>query len=150
MSLKTKFDQNFGGGPTFSVLNTTGFNGTFPSIRLDLRGDVGVKVGDFAADLFVNHTGGYRNFSGNAITPVVSVGGVPTGAGGDPVKAYTTFDTHLAYTLPEGWMKDGEVFLDVQNLFNVKPPFYNNAQGYDTFAGNPILRVVSVGVRTRF
>ncbi|WP_313669468.1 TonB-dependent receptor domain-containing protein [Sandarakinorhabdus sp.] len=150
MSLKTKFDQNFGGGPTFSVLNTTGFNGTFPSIRLDLRGDVGVKVGDFAVDLFVNHTGGYRNFSGNAINPVVSVGGVPTGAGGDPVKAYTTFDTHLAYTLPEGWMKDGEVFLDVQNLFNVKPSFYNNAQGYDTFAGNPILRVISVGVRTRF
>ena len=150
MSLKTKFDQNFGGGPTFSVLNTTGFNGTFPSIRLDLRGDVGVKVGDFAVDLFVNHTGGYRNFSGNAINPVVSVGGVPTGAGGDPVKAYTTFDTHLAYTLPEGWIKDGEVFLDVQNLFNVKPSFYNNAQGYDTFAGNPILRVISVGVRTRF
>jgi len=80
----------------------------------------------------------------------VSVGGVPTGAGGDPVKAYTTFDAHLAYTLPEGWMKDGEVFIDAQNLFNVKPPYYNNAQGYDTFAGNPILRVVSIGVRTRF
>jgi iron complex outermembrane receptor protein len=150
MSLKTKFDQNFGGGPTFSVLGTTGFNGTFPSIKLDLRGDVGVKVGDFAADLFINHTGGYKNFSGNAINPVVSVGGVPTGAGGDPVKPYTTFDAHLAYTLPEGWMKDGEVFIDAQNLFNVKPPYYNNAQGYDTFAGNPILRVVSIGVRTRF
>jgi iron complex outermembrane receptor protein len=150
MSLKTKFDQNFGGGPTFSVLNTTGFNGTFPSIRLDLRADAGVTVGDFGANVFVNHTGGYRNFSANAITPVVSVGGVPSGAGGDPVKAYTTADIHFSYNLPESWMKDGEVFVDVQNLFNTKPPFYSNAQGFDTFAGNPILRVISVGVRTRF
>lgn len=150
MSLKTKFDQNFGGGPTFSVLNSTGFNGTFPSIRLDLRADAGVTVGNFAANLFLNHTGGYRNWSANAVNPVVSVGGVPTGAGGDSVKAYTTVDAHIAYTLPESWVKDGEVFLDAQNLFNTRPPFYNNAQGYDTFAGNPILRVVSVGVRTRF
>lgn len=150
MSLKTKFDQNFGGGPTFSVLNTTGFNGTFPSVRLDLRADAGVTVGDFAANLFVNHTGSYRNWSANAVNPVVSVGGVPTGAGGDPVKAYTTVDAHLSYNLPESWVKDGEVFLDVQNLFNTKPPFYNSGQGYDTFAGNPILRVISVGVRTRF
>jgi iron complex outermembrane receptor protein len=150
MSLKTKFDQNFGGGPTFSVLNTTGFNGTFPSIRLDLRADAGVTIGDFAANLFINHTGSYRNWSASAVNPVVSVNGVPTGAGGDPVKAYTTVDAHLSYDLPESWLKDGEVFLDVQNMFNKRPPFYNSTQGYDTFAGNPILRVVSVGVRTRF
>lgn len=150
MSLKTKFDQNFGNGPVFSVLNTTGFNGTFPSIRLDLRGDAGVTVGDFGATVFLNHTGGYRNFSANAITPVVSVGGVPTGAGGDPVDAYTTVDLHLSYNLPESWVKDGEVFVDAQNLFNTRPPFYNSTQGYDVFAGNPILRVISVGVRTRF
>ncbi len=150
MSLKTKFDQNFGNGPTFSVLGTTGFNGTFPSIRLDLRGEAAVQVGDFGANLFVNHTGNYNNWSANAVNPVVSVNGVPTGAGGDPVKAYTTVDLHLSYDLPTGFLKDGEVFVDVQNMFNKRPPFYNSVQGYDTFAGNPILRVISVGVRTRF
>jgi iron complex outermembrane receptor protein len=149
MSLKTKFDQNLGGGPTFSVLNTTGFNGTFPSIRLDLRGDIGVTYGPVSGTISANHTGGYRNWSGTAITPVVSVNGVPTGAGGDPVKAITTFDFHLAYDLPTS-IAEAEVYVDVQNVFDTKPAFYNSVQGFDTFAGNPILRVVSVGFRTKF
>lgn len=148
MSLKTRFDQNFGGGPTFSVLNTTGFNGTFPSIRLDLRGDVGVTYGPVSGTLFVNHTGGYKNWSATAVNPVVSVNGVPTGAGGDPVKAYTTVDFHLAWDLKA--LADSQVYVDVQNLFNTKPPFYSSTQGYDTFAGSPLLRIVSVGFRTRF
>lgn len=148
MSLKTKFDQNFGGGPTFSVLNTTGFNGTFPSVRLDLRGDVGVTYGPVSATVFVNHTGGYRNWSANSINPVVSVGGVPTGAGGDPVKALTTVDFNLSWDLPISGA-ESQVYVDVQNLFNTKPPFYNSVQGFDTFAGNPLLRVVSVGFRTK-
>jgi iron complex outermembrane receptor protein len=149
MSLKTKFDQNLGGGPTFSVLNTTGFNGTFPSIRLDLRGDVGVTYGPVAATIFANHTGSYRNWSGTAISPVLSVGGVPTGEGGDPVKAITTFDFHLAYDLPAS-MADAQVYVDVQNVFNTKPPFYNSVQGFDTFSGNPLLRIVSAGFRAKF
>ncbi|MFY7837065.1 MAG: TonB-dependent receptor domain-containing protein [Novosphingobium sp.] len=149
MSLKTRFDQNFGGGTTFSVLNTTGFNGTFPSVRLDLRGDVGVTYGPVSATVFFNHTGGYRNWSATAINPVVSVGGVPTGEGGDPVKALTTVDFHLAWDLPKS-MAESQVYVDVQNVFNTKPPFYNAVQGFDTFAGNPLLRVVSVGFRTKF
>ena len=149
MSLKTRFDQNFGGGPTFSVLNTTGFNGTFPSIRLDLRGDVGVTYGPVSATAFINHTGGYTNWSATAVNPVVSVNGVPTGAGGDPVKSLTTVDFHLAWDLPKA-MADGQVYVDVQNLFNTKPPFYSSVQGFDTFAGNPLLRIVAVGFRTKF
>ncbi|MBC2669018.1 TonB-dependent receptor plug domain-containing protein [Novosphingobium piscinae] len=149
MSLKTRFDQNFGGGPTFSVLNTTGFNGTFPSIRLDLRGDIGVTYGPVSATAFINHTGGYTNWSATAVNPLVSVGGVPTGVGGDPVKALTTVDFHLAWDLPKTLL-DSQVYVDVQNLFNTKPPFYSSVQGFDTFAGNPLLRIVSVGFRTKF
>ena len=43
------------------------------------------------------------------------------------------------------------VYVDVTNLFDKKPPVYNNANGgYDPFSGNPILRVVSVGARVKF
>ena len=150
VSRKTRFDQNFAGGTTFSVLNTTGFNGTFPSIKLDLRADAGFEYGPFGATVFVNHTGKYRNWGANAVNPVVSVGGVPTG-GGDPVKAYTTFDLHLSYKLPRtGFLPKGSIYLDVVNLFDKKPAFYNSAQGYDTFTGNPLLRVATVGIRARW
>lgn len=150
MSLKTKFDQNFGGGPTFSVLNTTGFNGTFPSVRLDLRGDIGVTYGPVSGTVFISHTGSYLNWSNGAINPVVSVGGVPSGAGGDKVAALTTVDFHLSWDLPKSWTSNTEVYLDVQNLFNKRPSFYASSQGYDTFTGNPIMRVVSFGARARF
>ena len=152
ISYKTRFDQSFGTGPTFSVLNTTGFNTTFPSIRFEARGNVGVDVGPVRGVLYVNHSGGYRNWSGNAINPVVITGGVP--GGGDPVKAYTTFDGHIDFKLPGSafnLLPKADVYLDVTNIFNKRPPFYNNTNGgYDPFSGNPIGRVVSVGLRSRW
>ena len=41
----TKFDQNFGANPVFSVLNTSGFNGVFPSSAMN------VTAPDFAVIL---------------------------------------------------------------------------------------------------
>ena len=151
VSYKTKFDQSFGTGPTFSVLNTTGFNTTFPSIRLDLRGNVGVDAGPVRAVLYVNHTGSYLNWSSNAINPAIFSGASITG--GDPVKAYTTFDGHIDFKLPPNlfsFLPKADVYLDVTNIFNKRPPFYNNANGgYDPFSGNPIGRVITVGLRAR-
>lgn len=152
VSYKTKFDQSFGTGPSFSVLNTTGFNTTFPSIRLDLRANVGVDAGPVRAVVYMNHSGAYRNWSGNAINPVIITNGVP--AGGDPVKAYTTFDGHIDFKIPGGWtdyLPKATVYLDVTNIFNKRPPFYNNTNGgYDPFSGNPLGRIVSVGLRSRW
>jgi iron complex outermembrane receptor protein len=37
VSYFTRFNQNIGDGPVFSVLNTTGFNETFPSIQTQAR-----------------------------------------------------------------------------------------------------------------
>jgi iron complex outermembrane receptor protein len=151
ISRKTRFDQNFAGGPTFSVLNTTGFNTTFPSIKTDIRADAGVEVGRFGANVYVNHTGVYSNFSGSAINPVVSVGGVPTGDGGDRVRAHTTVDLHLDYKIPStSILGDSQVYVDVNNLFDREPPFYASTQGYDNFSGNPLMRVVSVGFRSKW
>ena len=152
-SYKTKFDQQVGvGATTFSVLNTTGFNTTFPSIKLDSRAglDWRGKTG-FSADLFWNHTGAYFNWSGSAAVPLVkNSAGVPT-SGGDRVPAGNTFDIHGAYDFPgDGVVKGLQVYVDIQNMFDKAPPFYNSANGYDSFSGNPIGRVTSVGLRKKF
>jgi iron complex outermembrane receptor protein len=147
-SLKTKFEQQVGiGGAKFDVLGTTGFNTTFPSIELDSR--VGVSWdSDFglSANVFWNHTGEYKNWSGNTVTPITrSAAGVPTG-GGDTVKAGNFFDAHLSYDLPgEGITKDLELFADVNNVFDKDPPFYNSPNGYDSFSGNPLGRQITIG-----
>jgi iron complex outermembrane receptor protein len=48
--------------------------------------------------------------------------------------------------------------VDVKNLFNTNPPFYNGntagiiggAFGYNGFVSNPLGRVTSVGLRAKF
>jgi iron complex outermembrane receptor protein len=159
-SYKTKFQQQVGtGGPKFDVLGTTGINTTFPSIQLDSR--VGAswksKFG-LSADLFWNHTSSYKNWGNTPLNPVTrNAQGVPTG-GGDKVKAGNTIDVHVAYDFAGKGLTQGlQVYLDVTNLFDKDPPFYNTAaptggtaSGYDAFSGNPIGRLVSVGARQRF
>jgi iron complex outermembrane receptor protein len=152
-SYLTKFDQQVGtGGAVFSVLGTTGFNTPFPSIRLNTR--VGAEWDSgfgLTANLFWNHTSSYHNWSGTTVTPIVrNAQGVPTG-GGDKGDAGNTFDAHLAYDFQgDGWQKDLQVFLDVNNLTDEDPPFYNNNNGFDQFSGNPIGRLVAVGARKRW
>jgi len=144
------FKQQVGtGGPTFSVLNTTGINTTFPSVELSGRGNVGYKFLGASLNLFVNYTGGYRNWSGTTRAPIIRVDGVPVG-GGDWVASNTTIDAHLQYDLSMKWFTKTSVYLDCTNLLNRDPPFYNSTVGYDTFEGNPIGRVVSIGARKKF
>ncbi|HZL94826.1 MAG TPA: TonB-dependent receptor, partial [Vicinamibacterales bacterium] len=57
----TAFDQYFGTNPSFSVLNTSGFNGVFPSIQKKARTFFGVDVDKFSADVFWNWIGEYNN-----------------------------------------------------------------------------------------
>jgi len=159
-SYKTKFQQQVGtGGPKFDVLGTTGINTTFPSIKLDSRvGASWTSKFGLSADLFWNHTSAYRNWGNTPLNPVTrNAQGVPTG-GGDTVKAANTVDLHAAYDFPgDGWDKGLQVYVDVTNLFDKDPPFYNTgsvpnggSSGYDVFSGNPIGRLVSVGARKKF
>jgi iron complex outermembrane receptor protein len=156
----TKFDQNFGGGTSFSVLNTSGYNTTFPSIRFKNRAGVGWDMGPFSADIFMNYTGSYRNWSNTSVTPItVDSVGNPTG-GGDKVKSQTIFDLHASYSFEEGVgpLSGAQVYVDVQNLFDKDPPFYNGntsgilggAWGFNGFTSNPIGRLVSFGLRADF
>jgi iron complex outermembrane recepter protein len=144
----TKFDQSIAGSPRFSVLNTTGFNNTFPSVQNQGRGNVGWDFGPVSSDLFVNWIGAYRNWSSTSVIPLVSSGGIPSG-GGDKVAATELVDAHVAYNF-SGRFSGSQVFVDVTNLFDKQPSFYNSTTGYDQYTGNILGRVVTVGVRGKF
>ena len=155
----TKFDQNFGTNPVFSVLNTSGFNGVFASIQFKARAYMGFDVGKFSADLFWNHIGDYQNWIATTFKPLTrDANGNPNG-GGDTVKATNTFDLHLAYKMSLGPVFDDvNVSLDVRNLADKDPPFFNGNQGgfmggawgYDNYTANPIGRLVTLGIRANF
>jgi iron complex outermembrane receptor protein len=147
----TKFNQNIAGGPTFKVLNTTGFNNTFPSIQLQGRGDLGWDFAPVSTDLFVNFVGSYRNWSSSSVTPIISQNGVPV-SGGDWVAPTITLDLHASYNFGGGSgsrLGSSQLYLDVSNLLNSPPAFYNGANGYDSYAGNILGRIVSAGFRVK-
>lgn len=155
----TKFDQNFGANPTFSVLNTSGFNGVFSSVQFKARSYVGFDIGGFSADLFWNFIDDYNNWSGSTITPLTrDANGNPNG-GGDVVEATNTFDLHLSQDLSFGeTFNDVSLSLDIRNIADEDPSFFNGnlggfmggAWGYDNYSANPVGRLITVGLRTRF
>jgi iron complex outermembrane recepter protein len=117
-------------------------------------------MGPFSADVFVNYTGSYRNWSNTSVIPVtVDAIGNPVG-GGDKVKSQTIFDFHTSYSFEEGVgpLSGAQVYLDIQNVFDEEPPFFNGntsgilggAWGFNGFTSNPIGRLVSVGLRAEF
>lgn len=147
-----KFNQNIGGGPWFSVLNTTGFNETFPSIQTQARFSLGWASPDgLSLDVFGNYIGKYSNWSSSTVAPLTrDANGNPNG-GGDPVRAQMNVDLNIAYKFNPGALaKDAQIFLDVTNLFDKRPPFYNNANGYDQYGGSPIGRVATIGFRSHW
>jgi iron complex outermembrane receptor protein len=159
------FDESLGGGTQFSVLNTSGYNTTFPSIGLQARLSLQWALNAFSTALVARHVGAYRNWSSGTINPViVSSAGVPSG-GGDPVKANITFDTHFAYELGglERRLRNSQVYLDVSNILGSDPPFYNTSPvgntnnasnsattGFDAYGASNLGRVISVGLRMRY
>jgi iron complex outermembrane receptor protein len=146
----TKFDQSFGSGPKYSVLNTAGNNGTFPSLKRKARAYLGWADGPFSARLFANYTGSFRNWSSNTVTPLTrDVNGNPSG-GGDKVKAQTTFDLNMAYEFEGGLLGGSRLSLSAQNLFDQDPPFYNGSTGYYSLIHNPFGRTVTVALRVKF
>lgn len=153
---KLQFEQYFGNnGTKFSVLGTSGFNTTFPSVKFEGRANIGYDKGPLSADVFVNYLGSYTYWGASSVNPIIRTNGVPTG-GGDYVKAFTTVDLHLAYTFKNlSVIKEAQFYVDVNNLLDQAPPFVNTyttngAVGYDGLNANPLGRVVNIGLRTKF
>jgi outer membrane receptor protein involved in Fe transport len=56
----------------------------------------------------------------------------------------------VAYNFTAARFKGSQAFVDVTNLFDKAPAFYNSTYGYDAYTGNVLGRVVTVGVRGKF
>jgi iron complex outermembrane receptor protein len=134
----------------FSVLGAVGANGTFAPIPTQARFHVGWTGNQMDITLFASFMGGHHNAYGSSVVPVVNTGGRLQG--GDVVKSNTVFDLHAAYTLSEdNWMGStlagSQFYIDIANIFDKDPVFFNTGTGYDQFSGNPLGRIVSVGFR---
>ena len=131
----------------------------FPSIQFKMRTSAGIDVGKLSADLFWNHIGSYKNWSNNSVEPIIRDANGNQESGGDTVDATNTFDLHLSYKLGFGQTFDDiGLSLDVRNLTDEDPPFFNGNQGgfmggawgYDNYTANPVGRQVTLAVRMNF
>lgn len=67
---------------------------------------------------------------------------------GPRVKAWTTADLNVRYGFKAGRLAGSSVSVNVQNLFDQDPPFYDSAfgAGYDATAASPLGRVITVSL----
>jgi iron complex outermembrane receptor protein len=83
-----------------------------------------------------------------ALTTTLSVSRVGDLAtdGGGRVKAWTTADLNLRYGFTAGRLKGSSLSLNLQNLFDGDPPFYDApvGVGYDAANADPLGRVVTL------
>ena len=146
-----QFDEAFGigaQGEYFDVLNTTGANTAFPSVATSMRANLGWAFEDYNVNLFMNYTGAYKNW-GSPVNPIALDANLNPAGGGDHVKANVTFDVNIAYAFSTSWSGDDEISLNVRNLFDRDPPFYNTAIGYDNWVANPYGRVFQITLQAK-
>ena len=104
-------------------------------------------------ELYDNFVGSYRNWSSSSVAAILArADNAPIG-GGDKVAPSHVFELNVQYQLPnEGFwgasaLGGSLLFVDVTNLFDKAPAFYNGATGYDGLTGDPTGRVVTLGMR---
>lgn len=113
------------GGPVNDDLK----NGTG---RFLFTAGLGATVGDFTARASLNHRSGY---------PII---GLPPQT---RISAFDTVDLFLSYDLGD-MLANTLLTLNVDNVFDQDPPYFNNAAGYTN--GSTLGRLVSFGIRTKF
>jgi iron complex outermembrane receptor protein len=158
MTVFTDFKEGLLGGTEFNVLGTSAFNSTFPSVAMQSRLNLGWTNDVLDIDTFMNWTSAYRNIGATATHPPTADANGALVVGGDHVNANITFDLHVAYNFPGGLFSGDQLYVDMKNIFNKQPPFYNYAvpsnsnssNGINTFVSNPIGRLISLGLRADF
>lgn len=150
-SLNLKMAERFGStGPWFDVLNTDGFNTTFPTTRLGARLDLGWTDAGWSAHLIDNYEGWYMNWNGSAPYALVRNSIFQPTGGGQHIPSLSILNAYASYSLPKDSRFHGLQFsVTVNNLVDRKPPFYNTAAGYDSNEANPIGRTVVLAVTYR-
>jgi len=103
--------------------------------RLGLVGTLGANAGDFTGLVTVNHSGGY---------PVLNV------VNQTRVDSFTTVNLFLQHDLSSlgGFGEDLSATVNVDNLFNQDPPYFNGVSGYAN--GSTLGRLVTFGIRKAF
>ena len=150
LTMFTKYIEAYGpGSPYYNILNTTGANGSFPSVAIQSRANLGWSNQDYSADLFINYTSGYKNWNGNSVNPIVFDSVFDPVGGGDHVNAYITLDLNMSYSFSTPWFGADEINVTARNLLNSNPPFYNSSGGWDTWVTNPLGRVITIGVTAK-
>jgi iron complex outermembrane receptor protein len=107
--------------------------------RTTLRTTLGFTAGPLTFVNFVNHRSGITNTYAT-----------PTGSALYSSKGYTTVDLRLTVRLPDvGLAKGTELSLQVNDLFDARPPFF---PGSDGIGGNynPIGRYAAISLRKAF
>lgn len=107
--------------------------------RYTARASLGASMGPVGMMGFVNHRAGVK-----------STYNTPTGFGEYKADPYTTVDLRVSWTLPDAGMTEGtQLTLQVNDLFDKKPPFFPATDGIGgTY--NPIGRFVALNLRKSF
>ncbi len=107
--------------------------------KATLRGTLGAQIGAINTVAFVNYRDGVR-----------AQYATPTGTAGYTADGYTTVDLRISMKLPEtGLAKGTDLALQVNDLFNQKPPFFPATDGIGG-GYNPIGRYVALNLRKHF
>ncbi|MEG3152342.1 TonB-dependent receptor [Sphingomonas sp. ZT3P38] len=128
-----KFDTQL--SPTAAVSNSLKLG--VP--RATFRASLGVTAGPVNTAAFINYRDGITNLYAT-----------PTGTSSFTADPYTTVDLRLGVTLPDvGFAKGTSLALQVNDLFDKKPPFFPATDGIGgTY--NPIGRFVALNLRKAF
>tara|TARA_B100000678_G_scaffold61585_1_gene49902 strand:+ start:4856 stop:7510 length:2655 start_codon:yes stop_codon:yes gene_type:complete len=103
----------------------------FGTSQLQFVGDLNWSMENTLLSMRVNHTAGYDASSTTS------------------VDGFTTVDLSGRFTLPgNGWREDTTFTLNVDNLFDQDPPYFDDIDGYAN--GSTLGRVVYVGIRQKF
>ncbi|MGH6998762.1 MAG: TonB-dependent receptor domain-containing protein, partial [Phenylobacterium sp.] len=132
LSYLTDFERRF--TPTAASVETL----NLPGQPVDLRGRVSAawSRGDYGASVALNYVEAYRSEAGAKID------------------AWTTTDLQLRWApqTAAGGLEGLSLALNVQNLFDVDPPFYDGPTGigYDPANADPLGRYVSLQLTKRW
>jgi iron complex outermembrane receptor protein len=98
---------------------------------------LGGKVDGFSARAAFNYRGGY---------PIKGL------VNQTRIGAFKTVDLNMSYDLPiKGWLSDTQLMFNVDNLFDVGPPYANVANtNFSSYNGSTLGRLFEVGLRKKF
>ena len=133
---------DWAGNWTLDRLTATGSDGPFTDTLMDGTGSLffvatlGGKISGFTGRASLNYRGGY---------PVKGL------VNQTRIDAFKTVDLHFAYDLPAGgWLKETQLTLNVENLFDVGPPYANVANtNFSSYNGTTLGRLFQFGIRKK-